>query len=154
MRRRAWWTMAAALVLGVALGCSGKPGASGTGPQPSAPAEGEEEAPHGGILFATKDHKYHVEVVVDKEKPPVLYLLDNKVKNAVPTPEDKWQMTIKGTPPQKLEFVPEPQTGDPKGETSRFKGPADPKLKPDLDWDKVEISGKVKGKPYVFQPDK
>jgi hypothetical protein len=110
-----------------------------------------EKAPHGGVLFATKDDKYHVEL---KLKEGLLYVLASNAKTPVPTAAKSFILTVKGDANVKVEFVPDPQKGDPKGRASRFKAAADKLPKGKLDFDKVQIDGAIKDKAHHFELDK
>jgi hypothetical protein len=110
-----------------------------------------EKAPHGGILFATKDDKYHVEL---KLKEGIIYILASNAKTPVPTAAKSFILTVKGDDKVKVQFVPDPQKGDPEGQASRFKAAADKLPKGKLDLDKVQIDGAIKGKRHHFELDK
>jgi hypothetical protein len=114
----------------------------------------EEEAPHGGTLFAIDSHKYHAELLVDKSaKKATVYFYDKKVKNAVSTSAKSINMNIAEQPPAQIALQAEPQGSDPAGNASRFSGTND-RLAKDLDMEKVEIDATIEGKPYVFKLDK
>lgn len=110
-----------------------------------------EKAPHGGVLFATRDDKYHVEL---KLKEGILYVLASNAKTPVPTEATHFILTVKGDKGVKVEFVPDPQKGDPRGKASRFKAAADKLPRGKLDLDKVQFDGVIKGKPHHFELDK
>ena len=110
-----------------------------------------EKAPHGGVLFATKDDKYHAEL---KLKEGILYILASNAKTPVPTTAKSFILTVKGDDKVKVEFVPDPQKGDPEGKASRFKAAADKLPKGKLDMEKVQIDGAIKGKQHHFELDK
>ncbi len=72
----------------------------------------------------------------------------------MPTAAKSFILTVKGDEKVKVEFVPDPQKGDPEGKASRFKAAADKLPKGKLDFEKVQIDGAIKGKPHHFELDK
>jgi hypothetical protein len=154
MRRKALGLFWLAVMLGLAIGCSGKSG----DPKQEDKKGGEQDegkAPHGGTLFApgTKQHPYHLELKLEKDKPTYLYVLDSKVKNAVPITARAIELEIKGDKPQTIQFKADRQQGDSEGESSRFMAPAG-KVPAELDLAKVEIHAAIKEKQYHFIVDK
>jgi hypothetical protein len=133
-------TLALALA---AAGCSG-----GSQKDEKKGESGGHKPPHGGTLFATTDHKIHLELVLD-DKTATLYALDKNVKKASPLKTDKLTLEVKGDKPVKVEFAPSKDKEDPADACSRFTAARD-KLPKDIDFDSVEISGEVGGKPYSF----
>ncbi len=114
----------------------------------------EEEAPHGGTLFAIDSHKYHAELLVDKSaKKATVYFYDKKVKNAVPTSAKTINLNIAEQAPLQIALQAERQGSDPAGNASRFSG-TNERLAKDLNMEKVEIDATIEGKPYVFKLDK
>jgi hypothetical protein len=109
------------------------------------------EGPHGGTLFATPDHKYHVELKAEKGKPTILYVLDSRARKAIPTAAETFTLMVKRDKPVKVEFKPERGKGETKA--TQFTAPAD-KIPEKMDMEKVEISGQIAGKPYHFTLDK
>jgi hypothetical protein len=148
---RHWTFLTFALAL-AAAGCSG-----GSGPNKDDKKEDKKEAkeehktPHGGDLFATPDHKIHLELVLD-DKTATLYALDRNAKKAQPIKAELLTLELKGDKPVKVEFTPSKDKDDPADSCSRFTAPRD-KLPKDVDHEKVEISGMIGGKPYRFEPD-
>src|SRR5262245_45027494 len=150
MKRNLFASACFALVTALAVGCSGssQPKKEG-GKKPE--ESHEEEGPHGGTLFATPDHKYHLELVAGKGKPAVLYVLDNKVKNAVPTAAETFTLTAPGEKPLKVEF--KAKRGEGATKASEFTA-KEGEIPEKMDLEKVEISGEIDGKPYHFKLDK
>src|SRR5262245_43211697 len=149
MKRWTACVVLATLSLAVLTGCPPKPTGTPTG---SAHEEGEKPPPHNGTLFATKDHKVHIELVLDKkENKAEAYLFDANVEKPVRTPAESLTLTIKGSPPKTVTFKPEPQKDDPPGQSSHFVTseplPADVKMKD------VELSVIINKNPYVFTLD-
>jgi hypothetical protein len=144
--------LAAALVL--AAGCDSGVKKTGATHAKKDDKKDEEEAPHGGTLFAIDSHKYHAELLVDKSaKKATVYFYDKKVKNAVPTSAKSINLNIAEQPPVQIALPAEAQGSDPAGNASRFSGTND-RLAKDLDMEKVEIDATIEGKPYVFKLDK
>ena len=145
----------AALLCGCSSPSSTKPGTTKPDTSKSAKDGGQhEKAPHGGTLFAPADEKCHVELVIDKAKSTAtMYLLDDKADEAVATSAKAFQLTVKGVTQAPIAFPADPQTKDKKDTASRFSVKNDLFAK-DIDLEKVEISGDVNGKPYVFNLDK
>lgn len=133
----------------VIAGCSGDKTKTGDKDKPDSHSE---VAPHGGILFAAPKDVYHLELVTEKGKPAVLYAAGkDPTKNLVFYPEKTITMTTKGSSDVKIEFKPDPQPGDPQLGYSRFKATTD--LPEKLDMKKVEFSGEIGGKTYIFTLD-
>jgi hypothetical protein len=145
------------LGLAVALaGCSGNSG-PGKGSQEKTGGDGKEKptghaanAPHKGVLFATRDEKYHVELV---PREGLLYVLASNAKTPVPSDARSFTLSLKGAKPLKVEFTPDPQKGDTKAGATRFKGASDKLPLGREDYKTAEISGEIKGKPYHFKLD-
>jgi len=103
------------------------------------------EGPHKGTII--EFGKYHAEFVVDHDKKQAtVYILDGKVKDAVPIAVETLTLSIK-TPQFQTELKAVPQEGDPMGKSSRFVATHD-------NLGKVQefegtVSGKIDGKPYV-----
>jgi hypothetical protein len=145
-----WFLTTALTIAAVTLLC-GCPPTTTSGTKPTTHSEDEEKPPHDGQLFATGDHKFHVELVVNKKVGSAeVYLLDDHVKEYIRTKADALTLTLKGTPPKVVTFKPEPQKDDPMGQSSRFTA-TDPLLTGDLK--DAEINVKVNDKPYSFKPE-
>ena len=104
-----------------------------------------DEGPHGGTVI--EFGKYHGEFVVDHtKKTATVYILDGKVKNAVPISASKLLLSIK-TPQFQADLFAVPQDSDPKGKCSRFVATHENFAK------KQEfegtVSGEIDGKPYL-----
>jgi hypothetical protein len=161
MRQKQWSALFLGLTIGLAVGlavglagCSGGSGAD-KGDQKktdgdNTPTGHAANAPHKGILFATRDDKYHLELV---PREGVLYVLASNAKTPVPTDARSFTLSIKGDKPVKVEFTPDRQEKDPEGQASRFKGAADNLPRDREGYRKAEISGAIKGKPYHFELD-
>jgi hypothetical protein len=145
--------LALALVLGA--GCSSSKTPAKNGKQN--PKQEAEEAPHGGTLFATPDHNYHLELKMEKGKPAILYVLAKNAADSVPMAARSLVLKVKGDKAVNIEFLPDRQKKDPEGEASQFTAPAD-KMPENLNLEKVEISTEVKKGtetiPYHFKLDK
>lgn len=103
------------------------------------------EGPHGGTVIELG--KYHGEFVVDHaKKQATVYILDVKLKNAVPLATPKLLLSIK-QPTFQTDLVAAPQDGDPMGKASRFIATHD-------NFGKEQefagtVSGEIDGKPYL-----
>jgi len=134
-----------ALVL-LAAGCPSGSNPPGTG---KGKDKHEEKAPHDGILFAEPNHTYHAELVLNKKESEVtVYLLDKRVKNPVVIEAKTITLTVKNGKAEPIDLKATPQDTDKEG-ASRFVGKHE-KFAADLDYDKVEITVEIKGKPYVL----
>ena len=159
MDRVKWWNWYVALLAVALLGTAGCPSTKDSGQKAAKrdqkkDASHAEQAPHGGTLFADEGDKHHAELVLDKAgKKATVYLLDGKVKNAVPIGEKTITVNIADNPPVQITLQAEPQKEDKTDTASRFSGIHD-RLGNDLDMDKVEIEAKINGKPFVFKVDK
>ena len=103
------------------------------------------EGPHGGTVI--EFGKYHGEFVVDHgKKQATVYILDGKVKNAVPVAAEKLLLNIK-TPMFQAELKAMPQDTDPKGKSSRFVATHE-NLGKEQEFEGT-VSGEIDGKPYV-----
>jgi hypothetical protein len=103
------------------------------------------EGPHGGTVI--EFGKYHAEFCMDHgKKQATLYILDGKVKNAVPISAAKLSLSIK-QPPFQVDLVAVPQDGDPTGKSSRFVATHDHFSK-EQEFEGT-VSGEVDGKPYL-----
>lgn len=148
MRRRVGWITLWPVVLLLA-GCPQAPDAS-----PGRGDQEEERAPHGGIKFAQKEHKYHAELVLDKEKKQAtVYMLDRRLRKTVPIEPATIQLGIRNGTPLVIELTAERQDDDPKERSSRFVATHD-KFGDELDPEKIDIIAKVDGKQYTFTLDK
>ncbi len=141
-----------ALLFGLATaGCS-KPAATSTGgSKTDATAAHKDDdhehgpGPHGGTVI--EFGKYHGEFVVDHaKKQATVYILDGKVKNAVPIAAEKLLLNIK-TPQFQADLMAVPQESDPKGKSSRFVATHD-NLGKEQEFEGT-VSGEVDGKPYL-----
>ncbi len=150
MKRKLFVSACFALVTALLVGCSGstKPTKEDT---KKADEAHEGEGPHDGTLFATPDHKYHLELVAEKGKPSVLYVLDSKAKNPVLTAAETFTLEVKGEKPVKVEFKATRGKGLTKASEFTAKEGAVPEK---MDLEKVEISGESDGNPYHFKLDK
>jgi hypothetical protein len=146
--------MALLLAMGLLCGCAPK---EGVGPSKSDKAKEEESEappPHNGKLYAVPGHKYHAELLVDEgKKEATVYLLDNRVRQYVPTKAEVISLTIKNGTPLQVELKPQRQDTDPKGASSRFAGTHD-RLGEKVDYEKIEFMGMIDGKPFTFTLDK
>jgi hypothetical protein len=148
MRLKLRWSalaiLFAALLLGT--GCSGK---QNDHKDSDSENDEHEKGPHGGVVVDWgKNHEYHLEFLPNhKTKTATVYVLDRKVKNAVPIPVESITLTITNVkPPVQITLKAEPQEGDPQGKASRFSGKHD-QIGVEMDF-KGEISGKIADKPY------
>jgi hypothetical protein len=149
-RRIGWLALLAAASI-LAFGCSPR---EGSAPKKDGTMPDEDPPPLGGKLFAVPGHKYHGElVIVEKDRRAALYLYDKQVRNLVPTKTESLVLTIKNGTPVQITLKADRQETDPKDAASRFSG-AHERLGTPVDIDKVEISGLIEGKSYVFTPDK
>jgi hypothetical protein len=86
------------------------------------PPHEHEHGPHGGHLVELGEEEYHAEVVFDaKTAGLTIYILDSTAKKAAPidAKDVSLKLAIDGkNEPFKLPAVPD--TGDPKGKSSRF----------------------------------
>jgi len=138
---------AGALTIGVALaGCGPKEGATPTVLKGEAKDDHDHGAgPHGGTII--EFGKYHAEFTVDHgKKQATVYVLDGKVKNAVPIAAVKLLLSIK-SPQFQADLVAVPQDGDPKGKASRFVATHD-NLGKEQEFEGT-VSGEIDGKPYL-----
>ena len=111
------------------------------------------KTPHGGTMFAPSagKHVYHLELVPKDGEKAVIYVLAKDEKTAVPIKDKKFTLSVKGA--GKVEFTADPQKSDPEGKASRFTAAAS-KLPKKIDFEQVEISGLVNGRPFIFKLDK
>lgn len=101
--------------------------------------------PHGGTVI--EFGKYHGEFVVDHaKKQATVYILDGKVKNAVPIAAEKLLLSIK-SPMFQTDLKAMPQDSDPKGKSSRFVATHD-NLGKEQEFEGT-VSGEIDGKPYL-----
>lgn len=149
MKRNLFVAACFALVSALLLGCSSTTPPAKDGAKKNGEEHGEK-GPHGGTLFATPDHKYHLELVAEKGKPATLYVLDSRVKNAVPTAAETFTLTIKGDKPVKVTF--KAKRGEGLTKASEFTA-GEGEMPETVDFEKVEISGEIDGKPYHFKLD-
>jgi hypothetical protein len=116
--------------------------------------EDEDPPPHGGKLFMEPGHKYHGELLIDeKTKQATVYLFDDKVRDPVATKAETFTLTVKDSAPVSIILKPQRQDNDPPDTSSRFVGSHDRLEKP-VDYEKVEISGSIGEKPFVFTLEK
>lgn len=108
----------------VTAGCS--PPESKTQGKATSPEEkGHEhpEAPHGGLIVewgSSGKEEFHAEVVIDRTKKKVtVYVLDDKVKDAVPIDAKEIVLNLKA-PVAQIKLKAEPQEKDKEGKSSRF----------------------------------
>jgi hypothetical protein len=147
-----------ALVAGLLLFGTGCP-STNTAKPPGKPAEegkkhDEDEAPHGGMLYAAKPgHKLHAELLIDKgSKKATVYILDDKAKKAVPIKAATVTVSVKDTPPVQVVLKADKQEGDPEGQASRFSGTND-RFGSEVKEKQVEISAEIDGKQTTFEPE-
>jgi hypothetical protein len=123
--------------------------------KPDRKDEEKEVEPEAGFTrYAEPNHKYHADLKIDKEaKQATIHLLDKRGKDPVPTKAESFTLTIKDAKLVQVTLKPQRRDSDPKDAASRFVG-NDDRLAEAIDLDKIEISGSVDGKPFVFKPDK
>ena len=141
------------LALFLALACLA---AGCTKPKNSVTPSKEEahEGLHGGFLFASPDHKYHLEFKRESEK-IYLWVLDGQARKEVPIEAPSLTVVVKESN-TRVECKADPETPPKAGEkakSSRFSAAAD-KLGKEVKPDKLEIEGEIDGKAYTFRPDK
>ncbi|MCS6978167.1 MAG: hypothetical protein NZM31_14330 [Gemmatales bacterium] len=120
-------------------------------PPPTAKAHAHpDHGPHGGTLIEWGDEEYHGEFTVDHEKKEtVVYILDGSATKAPNLKlEDVTEMVVvlkNVSPPARIELKPDPQRTSDRG--LAFVGTHEA-LGQEMEF-RGELSGKVKGKPYV-----
>lgn len=115
-------------------------------------ARADHEGPHKGIVVEWGEEEYHPEIVVDAKTGTVtvyVYGGEDDLKKAKFKPIDAKTLTLslKGEPATTLKLEAAPETGDPKGSSSKFVGKSDV-LKKETKWAGT-LSGKVGTKPYT-----
>lgn len=129
------------------LGCKVRP----PSPKPTAKAHAHpEHGPHGGTLIEWGDEEFHGEFTVDHEKKEtVVYVLDGSAAKAPDLrPEDITEMVLvlkNVTPQVRIELRYDPERSGEKG--IAFVGTHET-LAQETEF-RGELSGKIKGKPYV-----
>ncbi len=120
-------------------------------PKPTAKVHAHpEHGPHGGTLIEWGDEEYHGEFTVDHDKKEtVVYVLDGSAAKAPDLkPEDLTEMVLllkNVTPQVRIELRYDPERSGEKG--LAFVGTHEA-LAQETEF-RGELSGKVKGKPYV-----
>src|SRR4051794_9691225 len=135
-----------------AVGCStreqhGKPAVK----KGEAAHDHPETGPHSGALAEAEGEKYHAEFLADHDKKLVtVYILDGTAKKTVPIAAETVQVTLTNFKPAvQLTLKADPESGDPKGESSRFTGTHE-KIAEKADYT-GEISATIAGSPYIFK---
>lgn len=142
------------LTAGLMVAGCGQPAPTSQKADPKAATKGggeenhdHDEGPHGGTVMDFG--KYHAEFTVDhKAKAATVYILDGKVKNAVPVAAAKLLLSIKA-PSFQTDLVAAPQDGDPKGKASRFVAKHD-NFGKEQEFEGI-LSGEVDGKQYAVE---
>lgn len=143
----------AMFVLSLAVVVTGLPGCKVRQPSPKPTAKAHahpEHGPHGGTLIEWGDEEYHGEFTVDHDKKEtVVYVLDGSAAKAPDLkPEDLTDMVLvlKNASPQvRIELRYDPERSSEKG--IAFVGTHEALAK-EMEF-RGELSGKIKGKPYV-----
>jgi hypothetical protein len=103
------------------------------------------EGPHGGLVLELG--KYHGEFTVDHgKKQATVYILDGKVKNAVPVATEELKLVIK-SPAFEVVLVPTPLDGETKEKCSRFVATHD-NFGKEQEFE-GNLVGKIEKKPYA-----
>jgi hypothetical protein len=135
------------VALVIAAGCTDQPAKSDR-PKKATKESHPSKGPHGGALAEWGEENYHAEFTVDHAKKQVIiYILDGSAKKAEPVAADTLTLTISNVkPPVQVTLKADPQDGDPKGQSSRFRGTHDA-LGTEMEFE-GEIAGTVGGTPF------
>lgn len=134
------------------IGCNSQPPVSGTKSSARTPGKAIDDdhsdhsnGPHGGSVIDFGPH--HAELVVDQAaKKATVYILDNKIKNAVPIAIEKLQFSVK-SPQFQVDLLPDPLPGESREKASRFSA-ANEKFSNKQKFEGT-LSGLLDGKPYL-----
>jgi hypothetical protein len=108
------------------------------------PPHEHEHGPHSGHLVELGEEEHHAEVVFDaKSAKLTIYILDSTAKKAEPidAKDVALKLTIDGKS-EGFKLSPVPDTGDPKGKSSRFELAGDPDIKAHIK-DEEDLKGTV-----------
>lgn len=87
-----------------------------------APEHSHDHGPHGGHVIELGKHEYHAELVFDgKSRTTTLYLTGPDLKTPAPTDAKEIEMHAELDGKEvELIFAPQPESGDPQGQASKF----------------------------------
>lgn len=141
-------------ILAVTVAVPGLPGCKVRQPSPKPGTKAmhahPDHGPHGGTLIEWGDEEYHGEFTVDHaRKETVVYILDGSATKAPDLkPEDLTELVVllkNVSPPARVELKHDPERSSAKG--IAFVGTHEA-LAREMEF-RGELSGKIKGKPYV-----
>jgi hypothetical protein len=111
-------------ICGLTIGCGDKPAAetATTAPPDASGGHSHGAGPHGGAVADWGGGAYHVEFTVDHDKKEAtVYVLGSDGHTATPIKAENITLSI-DDPAFQVELAPNPQDGEPAGESSRFVG--------------------------------
>jgi hypothetical protein len=115
--------VAAAILLGLAAGCSKAP------VEAAPPHAHHHHAPHGGTPVEIGDEAYHLELVLDEVTGTLqAYVLDAEMEDFVRSPDHALEITVTSGGASHviaLAAVANPETGETVGDTSLYQAQAD-----------------------------
>jgi hypothetical protein len=108
-----------------------------------------ETGPHGGALAEWGEEEFHPEFKVDHaKKEATVYINDDKAAKPAPIAVEVVELILTHVkPPITIVLKADPESTDPKGKSSRFRGTHD-ELAKEIEF-KGEINAKIGTKPYT-----